>query len=189
MLPVIVQQKYAHAKAAFDRQDYAAAVTEFDQVLQVFGDPDLSDAAGRPPLSDVRTLATGFRDLSARAAAPPPAAVAVAAPAARPPLPLPVANRIYNLSDAGVSPPIIVRQDLPAFPHTVAVVAGGPGALEVVINEEGLVDTAVMRAPINPRYDSLVLTAARSWKFKPATVSGVPVKFRKIIAISIKPGG
>jgi hypothetical protein len=185
VLPAIVQEKYAHAKAAFDRQDYSAAVSEFDQVLQVLNDTDLRDAAARSPLSDVRTLASGFRDLSAKAVVPVP--VVVAAPAVPPPPPLPVAvpNRIYVMSESGVVPPAIVRQDLPSFPQSA--VPGGPGVLEVIINEQGMVDTAVLRTPMNPRYDSLVLNAARTWRYKPATVSGTPVKFRKLITISVKP--
>jgi hypothetical protein len=185
VLPAIVQEKYAHAKAAFDRQDYSAAVSEFDQVLQVLNDTDLRDAAARSPLSDVRTLASGFRDLSAKAVVPVP--VVVAAPAVPPPPPLPVAvpNRIYVMSESGVVPPAIVRQDLPSFPQSA--VPGGPGVLEVIINEQGIVDTAVLRTPMNPRYDSLVLNAARTWRYKPATVSGTPVKFRKLITISVKP--
>jgi len=185
VLPGIVQQKYTHAKAAFDRQDYAAASGEFDQVLQLLGDVDLRDAAGRPPLSDVRTLTTGFRDLSARAATP-PAPVAAAAPTAAPVQPVAVRNRIYMLGDPNLVPPSVVRQDLPSFPHNVT--ANGMGVLEVVINESGVVESAVMRSPINPRYDSLVLAAARTWKYKPATVSGSSVKFRKLISISVKPG-
>ena len=183
VLPTIVQQKYAHAKSAFDRQDYAASLVEFDQVLQVLGDADLRDASGRPPLSDLKTLASGFRDLSARAAVPAP----VVAAATPPPPPLPVAapNRIYNQSDPGVSLPVIVRQDLPAFPTGAG--ASGQGVLEVIINEAGLVESARLRASVNPRYDSVVINAARSWRYKPASVAGVPVKFRKMISISVKP--
>jgi hypothetical protein len=183
MLPGIVQQKYAHAKGAFDRKDYAAASVEFDQVLQLLGDADLRDAAARSPLADVRTLTSGFRDLSVRALPPPVAAVA-AAPLP-PPLPVAVPNRIYNLSDRGVLPPSITRQELPAYPQNGG--PGGVGVLEVIINEAGTVETATMRTAINPRYDAMVLNAARMWRYKPATVSGTPVKFRKLISITVKP--
>jgi TonB family protein len=183
VLPGIVQQKYAQAKAAFDKQDYTTAVPEFEQVLRMFDDPDLRDAGGRPPLSDLRTLANGFRDLSMRAAAPPP--VVAAAPAAvPPPLALPPPNRIYNPSDAGVSAPVIMRQDLPPFPRGAS--AYGPGVLEVVINEQGAVTSAIMRSPMEPHYDASVMAAAKSWRYQPATLDGKPVKFRKMITISVK---
>src|SRR5699024_10391828 len=116
VLPGIVQQKYAHAKAAFDRQEYAAASGEFDQVLQLLADVDLRDVAARPPLSDVRTLTNGFRDLSVRATPPPPAPVAAAAPTAAPVQPVAVRNRIYMLGDPNLVPPSALRQELPSVP-------------------------------------------------------------------------
>src|SRR5262245_59871321 len=45
MLPVIVQQKYAQAKAAFDRKEWSAAASGFSQVLVTLADPDLSSDA------------------------------------------------------------------------------------------------------------------------------------------------
>jgi hypothetical protein len=30
--------------------------------------------------------------------------------------------------------------------------------------------------------------ATKNWKFKPATVDGVAVKFRKVISVALKPG-
>ena len=72
MLPSIIQQKYAQAKAAFDRKEYAAAADGFTQVLAALADPDVAAEAKQPPLSDLRTLAGGFQELAAKAAAPPP---------------------------------------------------------------------------------------------------------------------
>jgi len=194
ILPAILQKKYAHAKETYDNKDFAGAAIEFDQVLHAFDDPDLGDAGSRAPLSDLRTLAAGFRDLSVRAAAPAPApapAPVTAQVAPTPPasasVPVPVTARIYNGGDAQVSPPVIVRQDLPPFPRDM-VTNGRPGVLEVIIGPNGLVESAVMRTAINPRYDTLVLSATKVWRFKPATVGGTPVKFRKMISINIKQG-
>src|SRR5262245_29632003 len=73
ILPAIVQQEYARAKAAFDRQDYAPAIAQFDRVLRALGSADLGAMGENPPLADLRTLASGFRDLSIKATTPPPA--------------------------------------------------------------------------------------------------------------------
>ena len=72
LLPAIIPQQYAKAKAAFDRKEYAAAAAGFNQVLTVLADPDVVQLAGQPPLSDLRTLATGFQELSTKAIPPPP---------------------------------------------------------------------------------------------------------------------
>ena len=182
ILPSIVQQEYARAKTAFDRGDFPSAIAQFDRVVQALSDPDLGAAAANPPLADLRTLATGFRDLSVKAAAPPPEppvqapAVAVAA--------TPAIRNIYGGTEPGVSLPVTVRQTLPAFPRDA--IARREGILELVIDETGQVESAVMRLGVSPRYDSLVLAAAKGWKYHPATLKGTPVRFRKVINISIK---
>ncbi len=177
VLPSIVQRRYTQAKASFDRQDFVAAAEEFNQTLKMLDDGSLAEAASRPPLSDIRTLAMGFRDLSARATVP----AIVEAPEPPPTLPVASPNRIYNTGEAQVMPPVILRQDLPFLPRNL--VFHRQGVLEVIINEAGVVETAMMRSPIDPRYDGLVLTATRQWRFQPATVGGTPVKFRKIIGV------
>ena len=186
MLPAIVQQEYTRAKAAFDRQEYPAAIAQFDRVLEALSDPDLGVTAKTSSLNDLRTLATGFRDLSVKAIAPPPAppvqppaATVVAAP------PPPVVRAIYTGTEGGVTAPGILRQVLPSFPRDL--ISRRDGVLEIVINEAGTVESAVMRTPINPRYDQMVLGTAKTWKYEPATVNGKPVKYRKLISITMKP--
>jgi hypothetical protein len=185
VLPGIMQRKYAHAKASFDRQEFAGALAEFDQVLKVLNSAEVADAASRPPLSDLRALATGFRDLSARAI-PPPAPAPAQAPVPPPPSAAPTftAVRVYNAGEPRVSPPVIIRQDMPPLP--AGIVFTGQGVLEVIINEAGFVETAVIRAGIDPRYDRLVVAATRLWRFQPAMVGTTPVKFRKIIGVKAK---
>src|SRR6185503_16587494 len=119
MLPQIIQQQYSQAKASFDRKEFGVAADGFSRVLSALADPDVAAAANVPPLSDLRILAVGFGELSAKAAAPPPpapapppAAVVVAAPVAA----VAVANRIYTVSDANVVPPGTLDQTLPVFP-------------------------------------------------------------------------
>ena len=121
MLPAIIEQRYASAKAAFDRKDFVVADTGFKEVLAVLSDPDVGSAASQPPLSDIRTLATGFHELSATAAVPPPLPVVAAAPPLQLPPPVvvePPRPKIYSMDDPGVVPPITVRQTLPPFQFT-----------------------------------------------------------------------
>jgi hypothetical protein len=190
MLPVIVQQRYASAKSAYDRKAYADAAIGFRQVLDVLDDPALAASSGQPPLSDIRTLAVGFRDLSVTAAAPPPPPppppTATPPPAPEPPpAPAPVVERrIYQIGDPGVTPPAIVRQGLPPFPANASMPSAG--AIEVVINEAGRVEAAIMREPLTPSYDRVVVQAARNWQYRPATLKGVPVKYRKLVQIAVK---
>jgi TonB family protein len=190
MLPTIVQQKYAQAKAAFDRKDYAAAARDFSQVLVTLADPDLASEAAHPPLADMRQLAIGFEELSAKAAAPPPPPpppplVPVVQAAAPPPPPLPGPPRIYMADDRTVVPPSVISQSLPSFRGASPVER--VGKMEVVIDETGAVESATMTASVNGAYDKQALAAARTWRYTPAAVNGVPVKFRKVVQISVKP--
>ena len=175
-----MQQEYARAKTAFERGDYPSAIAQFDRVLQALADPDLGLGAGNSPLADLRTLASGFRELSIKAAAPPPEPPAPAVVVAA----APVLKGIYDGTEPGLSLPVTVRQTLPSFAGDM--LARRDGILELIIDEAGEVESAVMRSPVNPRYDSIVVGAAKNWKYSPATVNGTPVKFRKVIKISIK---
>lgn len=186
MLPVIIQQKYAQAKTAFDRKDFAAAATGFSQVLVTLADPAVSAEAGRPPLSDLRMLAVGFEELSAKAAAPPPPPAAPPVVVAPPPPPVPVVNRVYSGDDRNVIPPNVINQSLPVFQG--AVFAPRYGMLEVLISETGEIESAVMTQSVTVAYDRLAIAAARKWRYTPATLNGVPVKYRKAVQISVKSG-
>jgi TonB family protein len=192
MLPTIIQQQYAQAKTAFDRKEFAAAAEGFRQVLAALADPDVASEAKQPPLVDLRQLASGFAELSAKASAPPPLPPAPApAPApvpamaaAAPSSSIPPPPRIYSAGDANVTAPIALNQALPAYPGQVMIPRSGK--IEVVIDESGAVESVEMTGPVSNTYDRLAITAAKTWKFKPATVDGKPVKFRKVVQVTIR---
>ena len=100
------------------------------------------------------------------------------------PPPVPALPRIYSADDADVVPPAIVRQPLP---YPSPSVPEGRGLLEVVVDETGAVASATMRMPVNAVYDTSALAATKTWRYKPATLNGVLVKFRKMIQISLEP--
>jgi len=182
-LPTAVQRQYDAAKAEFDRREFAAAAVAFSGVLRIMSDPDLVQASTVSPLSDIKKLSQGFRDLATSASLPPPSA-----PVATPPVvPQPAAPQIFSADDADVTAPGAERQGLPPFPAQLT--ASRNGVLELVIDERGAVESLMMRVSINPRYDRMVLDAAKSWHYRPATRGGVPVKYRKMMQIAVKPAG
>jgi hypothetical protein len=188
VLPLIVQQRYAAAKQAYDDKAFAQAADGFREVLDMLADPDVAPAAGQLPLSDIRTLATGFHELAVAAATPPPPPEPP--PAAKPaPVPVrtPIARKVYSGADVDVVPPVAIRQTLPPVPRAAGAPLASGGVLEVVISETGTVEYANMRVPISVLYDRMVVAAAREWRFQPAMQMGVPVKYRKMIQIAIKP--
>ena len=183
MLPAIIQQRYAAAKSAFDRKDFAIAADGFGQVLAALTDPDVAAEAKQSPLSDLRTLAVGFQELAAKAALPPPLPVAPVPVTVAPPPP-PTAPRVFTGGESGIVPPIAIVQTLPPFPGQVIIPRNGK--LEVVIDENGAVESATMTGSVTQAYDLMVLAATKTWRYRPATVNGTPVKFRKTVQINIK---
>ena len=195
VLPRIIQEQYAQAKAALDRRDTAAATAGFQLVLELLADPDIASLVNQPPLADLRTMAAGFRDLSARSAPPRAPAAAASSPAAtvapavaREPAPAPTPAvaprrsppRVYGLEDANVVPPTVMRESWAELADVFAVRAG---VVEIVIDETGAVSAATMTTGVNVVYDRLALATAKRWRYRPATLDGVPVKFRKAIPL------
>ena len=188
LLPSILQQKYKESKSAFDSQDFMHAASGFKEMLDGLADPDISAAAAQSPLSDLKTLAIGFYELSSKALVPPSSSVPAVAAAAPPPLvptPSVQAPRVYTSEDRNVIPPQAIRQQIPAFPGKVTVAK--TGVLELVIDNSGNVESALMRVPVNAQYDRMATAAAKTWQYQPATVDGAPVKFVKRIQVALVP--
>lgn len=180
LLPEIAGSRYAEAKALFDRKDYASAAQHFRQVAGLLDDPDMG---GKLP--DLRTLVIGFLDLSVAASTPPPEPpepVAVVPPA--PVVPQPDPNRVYSMADTEVTPPVVVRQQMPLLTPAVKQQAKDRGIVEIVIDEQGRVTHVAVRMSVHPMYDADLLTAGRDWRYQPATLRGKPVRYRKMIQIN-----
>jgi len=203
LLPTVIQRKYAEAKTSFEKKD-PKAVAQFEQLLMLLDDPDLM---ATPQLSDLRTVANGFRDLSkAIASAPPPSApapsVPVSIPSPAPPSPSPspvVAAAQASAVDAagepagdpslGFTPPVVVSQPIPQWipPNIVDRRTAFRGLIEVAIDENGRVTSATVQQSVHPLYDEKLLAMARTWKYKPATRNGIPTASTKVVEIRLQP--
>jgi len=178
ILPSVIQQKYADAKAAFDKQQWAAASTGFAEVLKSIGDPDIATSAGAPPLSDIKTLASGFRDLAVKSTPPPPPVAKV-----EPPKPVRQLKAVYTAEDRDVVAPVAVVQRVPKYPANVTKPL--QGVVQFVIDENGAVLTPTMPVSIDMSYDGMVMSAAKKWQYTPAMLDGKPVKYMKRLTISV----
>lgn len=193
-LPAAAQQFYTLARADYDSKKYEAAAAGFKQTLQIIGDlgPDGQSAT----LSDLKELASGFLTLadSKIAAAQPQAQAQLDAPsrapaaAGAPATVLPRQLPFFTLADIDVTPPVVVEQQMPPWTFT----AYAPnrvfnGTLEVLIDEKGTVENAVLTEPVWPPYDLALMQAAKRWTYQPATKAGKPVKFKRVLVINIDP--
>jgi hypothetical protein len=97
------------------------------------------------------------------------------------------AGVVYSAGDRDVIPPTVLFSQLPG-PSPVFTPQHDIPALEVFVNEKGTVDS--VRAIARPRNiaESVVLTnglsAAKAWRFRPATKEGRAVRYRLIVVLS-----
>jgi hypothetical protein len=187
VLPAVIERQYTDAKAAFDRKDTIAAAERFTQVLALIADADMQGIVSQPPLSQLRAMATDFLVLSTPKAPPPPLQPrAVQQPAATPagsPARRDLAQ-IYGPQDATVVPPDPVRQ---SFTPMTEVFSTRTGAVEIVVDETGVVIAAMTKVSVNALYDRLALATAKTWRYRPAVRDGVAVKFRMVVQIQPPP--
>ena len=183
LLPEIASLRYAAAKSAYDRKEYATAEEQFRDLVNLLNDPQMG---GR--LTDLRTLAIGFVDLASAAATPPESKKVEPVSPPQPVAPSSVESRaphVWTGDEPGVTPPVPVRQDVPRVPTSIVAQARARGLLEVVIDEQGRVTGLTVRLSIHPMYDAQLIAAAKDWRYKPAMAGGVPVKFRKVIQVTV----
>ena len=196
-LPAAAKQMYQRARTTFDEGSYADAAAQFKDVVT------LAESAPQEHaelMSELRMLAAGFVRLAETSmkvpepASPTPAppsprssADAAPAPANRDTSAASNADIIYDATNREVTPPVSVNRVLPPWPRSAAAfrAAAYPGALEVVVGENGTVVAAAMAQTVHPTYDDVLLRATRTWKYTPATVNGRPVKYRLVYPIAV----
>jgi hypothetical protein len=193
LLPGLVRQIYAAAKDSLDRKQHGDAKTGFDRVIALLDEMGTSEDQD---LADLKTLAAGFRDLAAMAIAaaappppPPPVVERVAMPEPEPVVPPPPPPPVvYSPANTDVLRPVAVSRALPPWRSVSAVdrLQTHRGEIELLIDEQGRVKAASIAESVRPDYDPILLKAARSWTFRPATKNGVPVQYLYVMEIQLR---
>jgi Gram-negative bacterial TonB protein C-terminal len=138
----------------------------------------------RPPAASITPVAAAnprapAASITPVAAASPPAPAASITPVARP------RPAVYTAENRDAVPPVALNQILPPYPGVVARPI--KALIEITIDEKGSVAEARMRTTTGTAYDLTAIEAARSWRYTPASVDSVPVKYRKLVNINIDP--
>jgi tetratricopeptide (TPR) repeat protein len=191
-LPTTARQLYTRAKSAYDAKRLPEASKDFRTLLALLKEPEAAERAAE--LADLKDLAEGFLALTEAQVAPPkaappaaPSAVAAApTPAATP---APAEARIYSAEDREVKAPIELQRQMPKWTPTTAEqkMSTFKGAVRVIIDEHGGVESANIVASVFPTYNILLLKAAKNWRYQPATRLGVPVKYAITLEIVLRP--
>jgi TonB family protein len=195
LLPGAAKALYTTAKEHFEHGEIASSAEEFRQVLAVIA--EVGDA-GRTSLADLKMLAEGFSNLADRQlaavrlpAAPARAAQVEGAPPSRPataPAESRPTTRVFDSTDPDVTPPVAIAQAMPVWaPRADGEKRKYSGTLEIIVDENGAVSSAVLTEPVFPSYDQQLLQAAKGWRYKPAQRAGQAVKYRRGLSIVLAP--
>ena len=211
LLPSLIRDRFRTARSALDQKNVAEAEPLLVEARLMIAEAEKLGVED-DGLSDLSALVDGFLELVRFTAAqpaspPPPAAVAsrpaavtapVAAAAITPetaagatvePARVPaaaVAPRVYTGYDPDVIPPVVVNQRMPPLIPELGRLAKSlnrSAILDIVIDEKGDVLEATIRQSLNPIFDNLLVSAARSWKYRPAMKDGAYVRFTKTLTL------
>lgn len=87
----------------------------------------------------------------------------------------------FTEADTDVEPPVLVYPQLPSDPQP-APPASAPH-FELLVNERGEVDQVRLRTTDVQFQDRMLVSAAKAWRFRPATRDGKPVRYRVRVPI------
>jgi TonB family protein len=93
---------------------------------------------------------------------------------------------VYGEGQAGVIRPVLLSKQLPEWrPNAVEAKMTFSGEVELVVGEDGHVLSVSVVRSIHPRYDATLIEAAKAWTFRPATLDGVPVRYRYMLDVRL----
>ncbi len=200
-LPEAARAVYARGKTHYDAKRWSDARAEFTALLSLMADPDA--AAQAAALADLKQLGEGFLKLTdgeiaseARRAADAAAAetakaesAARAAAEAAQKAALATGPVVYSSDNPDVVPPVEIRRVMPRWvpPTRSPATASHSGLLVIVIDETGAVAETNIVKPIWPAYDQALRDIARTWRYRPATRAGQPVRYRQVLEIVLRP--
>jgi tetratricopeptide (TPR) repeat protein len=201
ILPEAARALYARGKSRYDAKRFDEAVKDFRELVALSTDEVVAQNSA---VGDLRQLGEGFLKLAeaevTRAAEEAKAVEAARVEAERAAASAAVTSSgaaqfstrspvTYTPSDADVVPPVETVRNMPRW------VPGNPllrqavfrGVLELVIDEQGAVESAQLLTSVSPLYDGELLEATAGWRFRPATKDGRPVRYRKTMQIVLQP--
>lgn len=91
---------------------------------------------------------------------------------------------VFQSGDARVTPAVLIRPLLPDHPPS-DVPEEQVGTLEFVVMETGAVEHVHLVSPANRYQERMLVAAAKTWQFQPATRDGRPVRYRARIRITL----
>jgi TonB family protein len=77
-----------------------------------------------------------------------------------------------------------IRRDVSQWPSGFRPVAGTTVVVEIIVRENGTIESALVRQSGGKFYDERVAQAARDWLYRPALKAGQPVRYRLLVRVA-----
>ena len=139
--------------------------------------PSAAPAAVPPPAAPPRTVDVVVAERDGRVV---PSTIAPQRPVPR----VAASGQVYQAGDPQVTPAVLIRPHLPESPPP-DVPEEQIGTLEFIVTEAGAVEHVHLVSPANRYQERMLVAAAKTWQFQPATRDGRPVRFRTRIRVTL----
>jgi hypothetical protein len=160
LLPSIAGRDYDRARRALDAGDFERALLDAGQAMRLLEEPDIG-----PVPSDLReALLQLIREAREVRASEEQRVYAAGDPDVVPPLP--IGRQLPAMAPAGISPDLV-------------------GQLELLIGADGAVEVVRLHTSLNRYHERMIVSAAKAWRYKPATKSGRAVRFRLFQSVNL----
>ena len=93
-------------------------------------------------------------------------------------------GRVFSAADEGVMPPVLVSPKLRA-PIRQQEGAEDLSTIDLVISDAGNVESVKLASPVRDYREAMMLSAVKAWRFKPASIDGLPIRYQLRIQISV----
>jgi hypothetical protein len=88
---------------------------------------------------------------------------------------------VYSAADGNVRPPVLLSRSMPSKPSEDF---SGDGVFDLVVDEHGRVERVELISPGNLYQERMLVAVAKAWRFQPASLDGVPVRYRTQVQIT-----
>lgn len=95
-----------------------------------------------------------------------------------------VSTELFDSNDVDVTPPVTVRIQTAPRADRVGW-REDVGLVEAIVSARGTVEKVKLVSPPESVHQAMILSAIKTWRFRPAERDGVPVRYRQMITVAI----
>jgi TonB family protein len=170
----VTKDLFSKGKAAYFDEDYETAVGLMDEILRM--DPNYELALEYKQLSEERA------DLTEKIAS-----LENPEPEEETTIPPPEDdNQVYHVTSE-MTPPALLQRVLPEYPRFDSrIKREGRVILLIIIEKDGTVQEVRVLRSVSNRIDQAAVEAVKQWRYRPALMSGTPIRVTQVVGLNFE---